>query len=123
MDEEKNIREELSKILVENPNDYSKILELSSKLASFDTDNVRFSVDAGVIDRLGTELVAREETAVSELVKNAYDADAKKVTLKFENSESTGGTLFIEDDGIALMRLELLQKERLINNDKKKILT
>jgi hypothetical protein len=119
MDEEK-IRAELSKILVENPNDYSKILELSSKLASFDTDNVRFSVDAGVIDRLGTELVAREETAVSELVKNAYDADAKKVTLKFENSESTGGTLFIEDDGIALMRLELLQKERLINNGIKK---
>jgi HSP90 family molecular chaperone len=107
MDEEK-IRAELSKILVENPNDYSKILELSSKLASFDTDNVRFSVDAGVIDRLGTELVARQETAVSELVKNAYDADAKKVTLKFENSESTGGTLFIEDDGIGMTRDQIV---------------
>jgi hypothetical protein len=95
---ERNIREELSKILVEDPTNYGKILELSSKLSSFDDENVRFSVDAGVIDRLGTELVARQETAVSELVKNSYDADAKKVTLKFENSDSSGGTLFIEDD-------------------------
>lgn len=106
--DEKQIREELSKILVENPNDYSKILELSSKLASFDIDNVRFSVDAGVIDRLGTELVARQETAVSELVKNAYDADAKKVILKFENSDSIGGTLFIEDDGLGMTRDQLV---------------
>ncbi|QIH40306.1 ATP-binding protein [Flavobacterium sp. Sr18] len=106
--DEKQIRDELSKILVENPNDYSKILELSSKLASFDIDNVRFSVDAGVIDRLGTELVARQETAVSELVKNAYDADAKKVILKFENSDSIGGTLFIEDDGLGMTRDQLV---------------
>lgn len=108
MSNEKSIREELSKILVDEPNNYSKILDLSSKLSSFDIDNVRFSVDAGVIDRLGTELVARQETAVSELVKNAYDADAKKVTLKFENSDSIGGTLFIEDDGLGMTRDQLV---------------
>jgi signal transduction histidine kinase len=105
---EKDIREQLSKILIENPSNYSKILELSSKLASFDKDNVRFSVDAGVIDRLGTELVARQETAVSELVKNSYDADAKKVTLKFEDSDSIGGTLFIEDDGLGMTKEQLV---------------
>lgn len=108
MSDEKNIREELSKILVEDPTNYGKILELSSKLSSFDNENVRFSVDAGVIDRLGTELVARQETAVSELVKNSYDADAKKVTLKFENSDSIGGTLFIEDDGLGMTRDQLV---------------
>lgn len=69
---------------------YSKILELSSKLVGFDQENVRFSLDAGVIDRLGTELVARQETAVSELVENSYDADANKVTLMFENSDDVG---------------------------------
>ena len=108
MSNEKHIREELSKILIDDPNNYSKILELSSKLSSFDGENVRFSVDAGVIDRLGTELVARQETAVSELVKNSYDADAKKVTLKFENSDSIGGTLFIEDDGLGMTRDQLV---------------
>lgn len=106
--EEEKIRSSLAKILAEEPNNYSKILELSSKLASFDQDNVRFSVDAGVIDRLGTELVARQETAVSELVKNSYDADAKKVTLKFEDSDSIGGTLFIEDDGLGMTKGQLI---------------
>jgi DNA topoisomerase VI subunit B len=106
--DEKSIREELSRTLADDSTNYSKILELSSKLACFDTDNVRFSVDAGVIDRLGTELVARQETAVSELVKNSYDADAKKVTLRFENSDSIGGTLFIEDDGVGMTREQLV---------------
>lgn len=81
---------------------------MSSKLASFDENNVRFSVDAGVIDRLGTELVARQETAVSELVKNSYDADAVKVTLKFEDSDSIGGTLFIDDDGLGMTKNQLI---------------
>src|SRR5690606_40993540 len=94
MDEIK-VRSELAKVLANDPSNYDKILELSSKLASFDKENVRFSVDAGVIDRLGTELVARQETAVSELVKNSYDADAVKVTLKFEDSDAVGGTLLL----------------------------
>lgn len=106
--EEKNIREELSKILVDDPTNYSQIIELSSKLASFDIDNVRFSVDAGVIDRLGSELVARQETAVSELVKNSYDADATKVNIKFENSDEIGGTLYIEDNGTGMNREQLI---------------
>ncbi|MCD8402093.1 sensor histidine kinase [Tenacibaculum finnmarkense] len=105
---EKEIREKLKNTLANDSNNYSKILELSSKLASFDKENIRFSVDAGIIDRLGTELVARQETAVSELVKNSYDADAKKVSLIFENSNSIGGTLFIEDDGLGMTREQLI---------------
>lgn len=106
--DEKNIREELSRILVEDQNNYSKILELSSKLSSFDDDNIRFSIDAGVIDRLGSELVARQETAVSELVKNSYDADATKVNLKFESSDEIGGVLYIEDNGAGMNREQLI---------------
>lgn len=106
--DEQNIREKLTKTLVDDPTNYSKILELSSKLASFDNDNIRFSVDAGVIDRLGTELVARQETAVSELVKNAYDADASMVTLKFLNVDYSGGILIIEDDGTGMTRDQLI---------------
>ncbi|SHH05242.1 Signal transduction histidine kinase [Flavobacterium fluvii] len=106
--EEKNIREELSKILVDDPTNYSQIIELSSKLASFDTENVRFSVDASVIDRLGTELVARHETAVSELIKNSYDADAKSASLNFINVNSIGGTLIIDDNGNGMTRNQLV---------------
>ncbi len=39
--DEKNIREELSNILVDDPTNYSRIMELSSKLASFDSDKIR----------------------------------------------------------------------------------
>lgn len=105
---EKKIRDELSRILVEDPTNYGKILELSSKLSSFDNENIRFSVDAGVIDRLGSELVARQETAVSELVKNAYDADATKVNIRFENSDDIGGTLYIIDNGTGMTREQLI---------------
>lgn len=106
--DEKAIRIKLEKILKEDPNNYGQILELSTKLASFDNDNIRFSVDAGVIDRLGSELVARQETAVSELVKNAYDADATKVNIIFESSDNIGGTLYIEDNGTGMTREQLI---------------
>ncbi|WP_294297452.1 ATP-binding protein [uncultured Chryseobacterium sp.] len=106
--DEASVREELEIILKKEPNNYGKILELSTKLAAFDNDNIRFSVDAGVIDRLGSELVARQETAVSELVKNAYDADATKVNIRFENSDSIGGTLYIEDNGTGMTRDQLI---------------
>lgn len=33
---------------------------------------IGFTVDAGLIQRLGYELVGRAETAVSELIKNSY---------------------------------------------------
>ncbi|SCY49706.1 Histidine kinase-, DNA gyrase B-, and HSP90-like ATPase [Flavobacterium anhuiense] len=105
---EKNIREQLSKTLIDDPNNYSRIIELSSKLAKFDEENIRFSIDAGVIDRLGSELVARQETAVSELVKNSYDADATRVNIKFENSDEIGGTLYIEDNGTGMNREQLI---------------
>lgn len=63
---------------------------------------IAFTVDAGLIDRLGRELVGKAETAVSELVKNAYDADAKNVEVNFINSLWSGGTLEIDDDGLGM---------------------
>lgn len=105
---EEEIRNELSKVLEREPQNYGKILELSSELAAFDKNNVRFSVDAGVIDRLGKELVARHETAVSELIKNAYDADATYVELIFVDANVFNGTLTIEDDGHGMTKDQLI---------------
>lgn len=107
MDENK-VREELAKTIAEEPSNYGKILEFSSKLASFDNNNIRFTVDAGVIDRLGNELVARQETAVSELVKNSYDADSVEVSLTFIKSSDIGGRLIISDDGEGMTRDQLI---------------
>ncbi|MEC4036565.1 sensor histidine kinase [Myroides odoratimimus] len=105
---EVEVREELALVLKETPNDYGRILSLSTLLSSFDKENIRFSVDAGVIDRLGSELVAKQETAVSELVKNSYDADATNVRIYFKDSDDYGGTLFIIDNGTGMTRDQLI---------------
>ncbi len=73
--------------------------DLERELEQIDKDKVKFTIDAGLIDRLGRELVGKQETAVSELVKNAYDADATEVVLSFIDSDGAGGTLTIEDNG------------------------
>lgn len=82
-------------------------------------NNIYFSIDAGIIDRLGRELVSREETAVSELIKNCYDADATRVTLNFIDAQFPGGTLTIDDDGIGMTREQLINGfMRLSSTDK-----
>jgi signal transduction histidine kinase len=101
-------KEQLTKELAKVDSDNTRILELSNKIANLDTSTIRFSVDAGIVNRLGKELVAKGETAVSELVKNAYDADATIVDLIFENCESDGGILTIDDDGIGMERDQLI---------------
>ena len=100
----KQLYDELQKDVSDNDN----ILSISNQIANLDKSNVRFSIDAGVIDRLGDELVARQETAVSELVKNSYDADAEEVSLTFIDTEDIGGTLNIKDDGDGMTREELV---------------
>lgn len=69
---------------------------------------VGFTVDAGLIQRLGYELVGRAETAVSELIKNAYDADATVVDVDFIDSYQKGGTLVISDNGIGMSEDQLI---------------
>jgi signal transduction histidine kinase len=65
-------------------------------------DTISFSVDAGLIDRLGRELVGKAETAVSELVKNAYDADAREVEVNFVQTQELEGTLIVSDNGLGM---------------------
>jgi signal transduction histidine kinase len=89
------IRQELQK---ESP-DWRLVESLSRDEVSQDPTSVRFSVDAGHIQRLGVELVGKKDTALSELIKNAFDADATEVHLKFENSRAAGGLLTISDNG------------------------
>jgi signal transduction histidine kinase len=82
-------------------------------------NGINFSVDAGLINRLGNELVGRAETAVSELVKNSYDADANNVTLNFIDSDSLNGSLIIKDDGIGMNLDQLINGfMRLSSSDK-----
>lgn len=91
----KKIDSELSK---DSPN-YVRVNELASQLADKTSDKIRFSVEASHINRLGLELVGKQETALSELLKNAYDADATEVAVDLTEFHKPGGTLIIRDNG------------------------
>lgn len=66
-------------------------------------ERLQFTADAALIDRLGRELVGKQETALIELVKNSYDADATEVTVTLDGSE-----LIVADNGTGMSREELV---------------
>lgn len=64
------------------------------------TKNLKMRPRARLISLLGDELISDEKVAVVELVKNAYDADAKNVSINFElNSSFQPERIVIKDDG------------------------
>lgn len=105
---EEQIKQMIADLLTHTPVDYSQLVVLTNELAKFDSENVRFSVDAGIISRLGEELVGKRDTAVAELIKNAYDADATEVDVIFQNAWTEGGTLIIDDNGLGMTRTQLI---------------
>jgi hypothetical protein len=58
--------------------------------------NFRFDVDVNVINHLGVGLYSSTPAALTELVANAWDADAKEVTIDID---PLAGSIVIQDDG------------------------
>jgi signal transduction histidine kinase len=59
-----------------------------------------FSVDTGLFRELGELLVGRDSTALVELIKNAYDADATAVTVIAEDlGDPEDGVIVVSDNG------------------------
>ncbi len=71
-------------------------------------NSLQFDVDAHLLLELGERLVARRSIALSELIKNAYDADATEITVRFEKVRQSAGTIIVQDNGngITLDRLK-----------------
>jgi HSP90 family molecular chaperone len=58
---------------------------------------------ARLINLIGEELISDEPVAVVELVKNAYDADAEKVEVRFEGADpETPSRIVVSDNGIGM---------------------
>lgn len=67
-----------------------------------------FSVDSALLQELGEKLVSTVHVALAELVKNAYDADASKVQVRFIKGENERGpTICIEDNGTGMTPAEV----------------
>lgn len=61
-----------------------------------------FSVDTHLFRELGTLLVGRDSTALVELIKNAYDADATHVVVHAESLNDSDGFIKITDNGTGM---------------------
>ncbi|WP_224268577.1 sensor histidine kinase [Haloprofundus salinisoli] len=73
-------------------------------------DEVMFTIDSRLLEELGENLVTRNHVAVSELIKNSYDADATEVILEFEDASAdnpTGSEIRVRDDGSGMSLVEV----------------
>jgi hypothetical protein len=66
---------------------------------------LNFKVSAGLKSILGQDLITDDYVAVLELVKNSYDAGAKKVIITFEPD-----SIVIADDGIGMTMRDITDK-------------
>lgn len=69
--------------------------------------SIAFRPRARLLKLIGEELISDEVVAITELVKNAHDADASIVTISFHGVEAEGGSICVSDDGCG-MDLETL---------------
>lgn len=58
--------------------------------------------NSSIIHLLGEELIGSDILALFELVKNAYDADAEQVTVRFDINDNDERIIVIEDDGCGM---------------------
>jgi signal transduction histidine kinase len=63
-------------------------------------DNLKFST--AILSRLGEELNPHPDQGIIELIRNSYDADARKCTVKLINTNKQNGSIQIIDDGVGM---------------------
>lgn len=68
----------------------------------------RFRFASEILRRLGEELNPSADQGIVELVKNAYDADARNCTVLLDGCDVAGGTLVVEDDGVGMTVQEIV---------------
>src|SRR3954451_21061402 len=73
------------------------------QMVAKDTEGLSFSVDTHVFRELGELLVGRDSTALLELIKNCYDADATHVVVTaVDLADLARGRIVIRDDGFGM---------------------
>ena len=80
-----------------------------------------FEFSARVTLQLGRESISSSTVAISELIKNSYDADAENITINFHLREHATSTLIIEDDGYGMNAETLVEHWLKIGTDNKSL--
>lgn len=75
-----------------------------------ETGQANFAARARLIIHLGNQLITDEVAAISELIKNSYDADALEVIIEINNvSQKDTGYVKITDNGNGMTRQTILE--------------
>lgn len=100
---------------------------LESSVKDFDSKTASFRVHASLIYKLGESLIADEITALSELIKNAYDADATVCTLSISSDyveeidgKECKGCIELSDNGCGMDLTTIVNGWLTLSNSPKK---
>jgi signal transduction histidine kinase len=85
--------------------------------------SLRWRFDVNTFRLLGRDLITDRITAVFELVKNCYDANATSVIVDFQNisSDSSKGTITISDDGTGMSFEDIRDKWMVVGTNSKRV--
>lgn len=86
---------------------------------------MNFKFDPRIMEHVGSDLITSDEVAITELIKNSYDAKSTEVRLHFlsnigivKNLAQTGKMLFpVQDEIFSIIPEDLLQEELIIIED------
>ncbi|ASR44907.1 hypothetical protein BEN78_04525 [Xanthomonas citri pv. mangiferaeindicae] len=67
-----------------------------------------FKFSPKILARLGEELNQTFEQSIIELVKNSYDADARKCKIRLSSTLAPGGEIVVEDDGVGMLPQQIV---------------
>ncbi|MGN4444805.1 sensor histidine kinase [Bacillus cereus group sp. MYBK79-1] len=80
---------------------------------------LHFKVNARHVGQLGRELVTDYITALVEIIKNAYDADAEGVKVIFDGVKTENGRILIIDTGAGMSQQDVEEKWMVIGTNNK----
>jgi hypothetical protein len=123
MKTENELKDEIISLLKAEKIDFQTFLELTSDFTKYDSDNLRFTADSGALAHLGRDSIKDHTTAVLELVKNGYDADATNVEIEINITGDNKSFIRISDSGTGMTKDEVLKKWLRIGFSSKRIET
>lgn len=84
--------------------------------------DLNWKFDISTFRLLGRELITDRITAIVELVKNCYDANARNVYIEFINvDDKNEGFIKISDDGCGMSESDFINKWMVIGTDSKRV--
>ncbi|WP_299884238.1 sensor histidine kinase [uncultured Lacinutrix sp.] len=90
---------------------------------NIDDQSLQWRVDVNAFRLLGRELITDRVTAIFELVKNCYDANAEEVTVTFNNVStiSEKSEIIISDNGTGMSFADIRDKWMVVGTNSKRV--